>query len=361
MLLMRRTAADPAVDAALIVEQHGAALKVISTSGEILLDSKKGEWRTLQAGTGPTWGVVLRDEAGAIRLIDKWGKQTLNPPGIPFDDFHEGLAPAWASGNGKAKCGYLDRDHHMAIAAEYQRCLPFSEGLALVLGDTGWGHIDRSGQMRISARYTDGCKFSEGAAKVKRGGRWMFLDGQGTELFPVDYEGCGAFSSGLAIAKRGVLFGYVDHSGQWAISPRFQGGSNFQEGRAFVWSEKQIGMIDEQGREFEIPKLSEQGDFEHGLARVRIGRHWGLIDRGGHMAVTAHYRKIDGLESGLRKAICDDGQIDFLDEAGAPVKPPVPHCVAYAGGLFTCPAGPVQSYVYLTRAGKQIGGVRFNP
>jgi hypothetical protein len=104
-----------------------------------------------------------------------------------FAAFHEGRAVI--EDRTTMRFGYIDDTGRRVIPARFVRAESFSEGLALVLDETGWGYIDRDGAWAIPPQFGQGDSFSGGLARVvaKRQphqlGTLHYVDPQGRIVF----------------------------------------------------------------------------------------------------------------------------------------------------------------------------------
>lgn len=324
-------------------------------------------------GDGSGWGVKLTSASGRIMIIDRFGTKTIDPPGVPVQDFVDGLTPAAQLPQSPfgGKCGYMDRNHLMKIPAAFVACQGFSDGMAAVVRDRAYGYINTAGEMKIAPQFDRACAFTEGRARVLVNGAWSVIDSTGKVLFKNQRTGCTPYSEGLMPAHESGKLGFVDPAGTFVIPAKYGRSTQFVDGRAFVAFEEHFVLIDKSGTQIRTVELSDAEDFEHGLARAKQGLLWGLMDTQGRWAVEPKYHAIGPLVSGLRAATERGRSPDFLDERGVRVTPPAPYCQDYRHGVFLCVKDPHQGGVdllnplkkprnvidYITRDGTRIGGI----
>lgn len=108
----------------------------------------------------------VRDQAGAMAIVDSIGTVVFKNPLESKFKFHEELALMQKS-NGK--WGYVNRSGKFQIKARYVYAEDFSEGLAVVQPATSAkkGFIDLRGKLVIPAVFIDARAFSDGLAAVK--------------------------------------------------------------------------------------------------------------------------------------------------------------------------------------------------
>lgn len=326
-------------------------------------------------GDGSDWGLKLTSGSGKIMIIDRSGKKTIDPPGVPSGDFVEGLTPVSQLRGGifGGKCGYMDTNHQMKIPFDFDGCLPFSEGLAPIAKGGKYGYINTAGEVKIEPRFDRACLFTGGLARVLVYRTWSVIDAAGAVSFSNERTGCVVYSEGLMVAHSKNKLGYVDRTGTFVIPAKYEAGGNFVEGRAFVMFDqhRRTILIDKTGNQIPTAELTDAEDFEHGLARARQGNLWGLMDTQGKFVVAPKYDTIEPLASGLRVAIVQGESTTFLDERGAVVKPPAPYCLAYHHGVFLCVKDPGEGGLdflnplnhpmnvieYIRLDGTRIGGI----
>ncbi|MBO4819278.1 MAG: WG repeat-containing protein [Firmicutes bacterium] len=149
--------------------------------------------------------------------------------------------------NDKGFWGYLDQDGNTVVPFQYQKALPFSEGLAAVFDGRYWGFIDETGEYKIESVFDDvtamkssnidvsGNKgaFCEGRAAVKKDGYWIIIDQNEYPYICMTAEKCEgidgcpfiAISNGYVSYKQNVdgniLCGVMTVSGKRVIEPGF--------------------------------------------------------------------------------------------------------------------------------------------
>lgn len=201
------------------------------------------------------------------------------------------------------KEGYIDKNGSIVIKPQFEKCNPFSEGLALCKKDGKWLYIDNKGNMAIDGGDYIWCSdFSEGLAAVyaenklgyinKKGEfvietdiskdnyQWSFFNFKVKELNPnyADLSSERNFSEGLAAAYdsngKGV---YIDKTGKVVLSTKYYSVSPFVEGKArglikdknFI--ESLYDYIDKDGRvtSKEVYGITSN-DYSEGLAGVEL-------------------------------------------------------------------------------------------
>ena len=223
-----------------IVWSYDGGYGAIDRSGRLIVPLEHRDLSNYSCGRAPYrgssgWGYLALDGSIAIpadprfqhaftfseglaRVVDaQYRNAVIDTTGalvIPFGrgsagPFSESLAVFQDSGT--LLCGYIDRTGAIAIAAQFERCGDFSEGVAAVMTSDGYGYIDHSGAWAITPRF----------------------------------EWAGEFSEGLAQFLVDTLSGYIDHAGNTRIEPKYAYGGQFHEGLAPV---EGFNYIDTLGR-----------------------------------------------------------------------------------------------------------------
>jgi hypothetical protein len=135
------------------------------------------------------------------------------------------------------KWGYISSAGVLAIRAQYDLALPFSEGLASVkVNDKTWAYIDRSGAVVFQVNGQFAGEFKSGLALINTGGRkYGYINKRGEIAIPVRYVSASDFSNGFARVriKEGEDF-YIDSNGQNVFKQYFSDCGTFNEGYAIV-------------------------------------------------------------------------------------------------------------------------------
>ena len=155
--------------------------------------------------------------------------------------------PLYLACNDKGFWGYVDENGNAVIPFQYQKALPFSEGLAAVYDGKFWGFIDETGALVIESVFDDvaalkpsnidvsGNKgaFCEERAAVKKNGYWIIIDKSEYPYICLTEEKCEGIDgcpfigirNGYVIYKQNVdgniLCGVMTVSGKKVIEPSF--------------------------------------------------------------------------------------------------------------------------------------------
>ena len=88
-----------------------------------------------------------------------------------------------ATHNGRGRWGFIDPQGRMAVAPNFARVRPFSNGLAAVYVGGRWGYIDKQGGWVLPPRFTDASFFNtKGTAFVRSEGTTQLINARGEVL-----------------------------------------------------------------------------------------------------------------------------------------------------------------------------------
>jgi len=129
-------------------------------------------------------------------LIDRDGRITVKPRFSDADLLFNGEGLSWVKERGK--CGYVDATGQFVIAAKFERCQQFSEGLAaVILTGRKWGYIDTRGEFVIPAQFDLADVFTAGLARVEHIDRkrlitdFSYIDTRGRVVYKMRFTGIG--------------------------------------------------------------------------------------------------------------------------------------------------------------------------
>ena len=284
----------------------------VSTSGLIAIPL------TFDAVTGFMGGVaiVYKDlKYGAIdltgRIVVKPRFEMIRPADSVFFD-NRALVTTYD------KKGFVSRAGTVAIPAQYDEALPFSEGLAAVTRFGQTGFIDTLGRMVIRPRLWTPGRFSQGRALVLVGGSYGYIDRSGAYIAEPQFTQAMAFNeNGEAMAWKRATRGIVDLTGRWNVL-RFEERQRLNDSVSVGMVGGRVGMVRRATgamiREYE---WSDVGFFSEGLAEARepSGR-LGFIDLDGRVVIAPRFARVGRFDRGLCKAATRD-TMGYIDPSGA--------------------------------------------
>lgn len=276
------------------------------------------------------------------------------------------------------KCGYIDRTGQIIIAPQFDRCEPFSDGLALARIGCHHAYVDRAGKVVIQldcGQFTLAFPFSEGMAVVGQRGpgdaiedTLGFIDKTGKVVIPLQFDEARAFAEGLAVAAVRHSRGYIDKSGKFVIEPRYGTAGDFSEGLArvgaYVQGLPKEHFIDRTGRRAIRREFRFIDDFHEGLAAVWVGEEKGFIDRSGALVIQPQpFDSVDHFSDGLARVqtggpMGKGGRLGFIDRAGKMVvQPRYDFSGDFSEGLCAVAIG--EKYGYIDKMGAVVVEPRF--
>jgi hypothetical protein len=124
----------------------------------------------------------------------------------------------------------------------------FTDGVALILTETGHGFIDKTGKIVIEPKYKKALYFSEGLCPVMLNGNWGYIDKTGKIIIEPKFMQAFMFSDGLAKVLINGKYGFIDKTGKIIIEPQTWDVGNFEDGLAFVRQQSTTGYINKSGQ-----------------------------------------------------------------------------------------------------------------
>ena len=258
-------------------------------------------------------------ENGKPQFIDKKNnvKFTVNT-GEACGSFNDVLAPVKV----EDKYGYINKEGKMIINPQFDKALPFNEGLAAVAtinkdkGEVLYGFINKKGEIIINPQFKYAGSFSEGLALVYDGKKCGYIDKNGKYIINPQFDNAGFFKNGMATIIQGSMYGYINKEGKIIINPQFKMALNFSEENdiALVWSsDGKAGFIDKDGKYLINPQFEEGTDFYGDIAFVQSADKWGIINKEGKYLVNPQFDEINvDFESYKYKTV----ESDYFDIAG---------------------------------------------
>ena len=280
-------------------------------------------------------------EGGYPTCIDKNGntKFVLNEAEA-VSAFSEGLA-VFITEDGKY--GFVDKNGNIAINAQFERAMPFSDGLARIWQKGLAGFIDKAGKITISPQFQEVETFSEGMAAFSDGRQWGYINTQGAYLINPQFDDAFPFSQGMAVVKQGGAYGYINKKGKFVINPQFDFGYSFSDGLAIVvkdhlnYTERMLQeRAGEQGSLFNTPMSAPvQPETEAGRTVVRkenktlyINEAGKYINKAGKDIINAQFKYAGNFHNGIAP-VYSAGKWGFINKEGQYVVNPQFMCIKW--------------------------------
>lgn len=252
--------------------------------------------------------------------------------------------------------GFVNRSGEVTVSATYDKCQPFSEGLAGVKKEGRWGYVDSMGNVVIPVEYADVKPFSEGRAAVKKKGKWGFIDADGNEIAACQYESVTPFTDGCSYASRqgktiildaagqevpaeknqriiGFIgenrivkgkkgIGLTDAAGNWILKPVYFSVKRFSGDSLYLVRKKQyIGIADAAGNWRQKMKLGRVNEFTEELCAAMCDGKWGFINRSGYWEIEPEFNGALAFSEGTA-AVRKLGRWGYINHAGSWVLDP---------------------------------------
>lgn len=217
-------------------------------------------------------------------------------------------------GDGDIYCGFKDAAGKVVIAAKYDGCGNFHEGLAYVGIDNGskdgykhlQGFIDQTGKIVIPIKHEAQDRqhgggglyqnFGDGLFAIYHEGYYGYMDKQQKLVIPYKHDEAGEFSDGMAVVGKNDLYGAINKAGKLVVPIKYARLGSFSEGRAAFSlgnNGEKTGYIDTKGKVLLPPKWNAGEKFSEGLAVVLGSDYkWGVIDTEGNYIVKPKHDQI---------------------------------------------------------------------
>jgi hypothetical protein len=236
--------------------------------------------------------------------------------GYDILSYHDGYVPVKV---GK-KCGYMDTQGKLAIAAKYDDVLEFNDGFGV--GRTGktFVVINEQGEEFAVPFASTVRHFSENLAPYQDSntGLFGFIGTDGKVVIPAAYEGVGYFSDGLAWArsKKGKI-GFINSTGEMIIKPQFDLVLNFnpESGVARFKMDDAWGYVNKEGKINYVKDADIWGDFGNGLAPGRKNGKFGFYNFEGNWVIEPTFDHAREFKNGYA-AVRVNKKWGFIDTSG---------------------------------------------
>lgn len=222
---------------------EGESAYVIDTAGKVYAALPKGLDADI-AGIDNNGNIIVKTTDNLYGLCSKEGTQLIE---CKYRFLRHCDGSLYLACNDKGFWGYVNEAGDIVIAFQYQKALPFSEGLAAVYDGKFWGFIDETGTLAIESVFDDVAAlksmnmdaatskgaFCEGKAAVKKDGYWIVIDQSEFPYICLTAEKCEgidgcpftAIGNGYVIYRQNVdgniLYGAMTTSGKKVLEPSF--------------------------------------------------------------------------------------------------------------------------------------------
>lgn len=187
--------------------------------------------------------------------------------------------------------GFIDTTSKLAIAPQFDKVNPFSEGLALVTKGDSVFYINKENQNVFNRYFSDGYDFNSGVAAVQQANKWFFINRQGQTLSAL-YDDVSELSNGVYVVKLNDKYGALDKYAQVIIEPRFSKIGDYKNDLAYYEENGVFGFIDKVGT-VSKPQFQWISDFnEYGVAIMQINNKYGLTNPFNQIILEPNYDQI---------------------------------------------------------------------
>lgn len=262
----------------------------------------------------------------------------------------------------------IDKDGTTQFKKDNRFLQSFSDGRAVFYDQSSHnsGYLDKRGNIAIAPDFSKANPFSEGLATAVRQSKWVVIDQAGTIVTstePKDFSSLGNFSEGLCLAavkceskhypksettnakvtdRDGYVivpqtYGFIDKFGKVIIPPRFDSAESFFEGLARVTVNEKNGFVDKKGNQVVAPTFDDAHKFSESLAAAKKGQLWGFIDKTGQFVIQPQYSNVRDFREGLA-AVAIEGKWGFIDKLNKLAIPATLDAVSddFNDGLAAC-------------------------
>lgn len=179
---------------------------------------------------------TIAESNDGVALIDTAGNIVIKPSKYRLISYGDSLVSFIGKNE---KIGFVDLKGKIAIKANFESALPFSEGMA-VFGTKvkseddkfKFGYINKKGKVVLPPVYDEANDFSEGLAEVRIADSLFFIDQIGNKIlrfyskkneseFLFDYRS--GFNNGKAFVIINGNMGLIDRNGNFLIQPMYKG------------------------------------------------------------------------------------------------------------------------------------------
>lgn len=265
--------------------------------------------------------VVSKEGSGIMDCSGNWIVEPEKPQiRMISGSMVDGLAPVIVLSDSQYET-YINNKGEFAFEENYERAMPFSEGLAAVLVDGKWGFINTKGSMVIEPQYLSSQtgSFHNGLANVvievqeniNFPKEWIYINNEGEKVLG-PYRSANTFSDGYAAVSEmdengDWISGYITPKGEYVLKfstdERLSAVGNYSEGffpvsdldMAIKEGKCPIGFMDKTGEWVIDPQFCSVGVFRNGLAPASLSEttimemKYGYIDTTGEMVIEDEY------------------------------------------------------------------------
>lgn len=293
--------------------------------------------------------VVSKEGSGIMDCSGNWIVEPEKPQIRTISgSMVDGLAPVIVLSDSQYET-YINKKGEFAFEENYERAMPFSEGLAAVLVDGKWGFINTKGSMVIEPQYLSSQigSFHNGMANVaievnenfNFPQKWIFINQDGEKVLG-PYESANSFSEGYAAVTEidendNWISGFIDPKGEYVLhfteEDRLSAVGLYSDGFFPVLDQDMIiregvcsiGFMDKSGEWVIEPQYCSVGAFKNGLTpasttKSSIGiMEYGYINTSGEIVIEEQYSSASSFSGDCALVLWDNfNGIGLIDQTG---------------------------------------------
>lgn len=242
-------------------------------------------------------------------------------------DFSEGLAAVQIG----EKTGFIDTAGQLVIPCEYSNnaFYQFKSGKCNVVTgsveDNSFTsfYINKKGEKLFNAEFEYCMPFSEGRAFVSKARKWYIIDEEGKTVGEETFDPSTSstpvvFNQERAMAFKDGKYGVVNLNGEFVVSPKYEYISGFSDEGAVFKQNGIYGYMNKNGSIIISAKYESLTGFKNGLAVFSVDNKYGVIDKAATVVVAAEYEDISIMDNGLIK-ISADNKFYYVNKYGQTV------------------------------------------
>lgn len=201
-----------------------------------------------------------------------------------FDQVLKFHAPGLAPVRTGQSAWHIQPDGSAVYRRRFRQSFGFYEGLAAVVGDTGWHHIDPLGQDAYPQRYAWCGNFQGGRCSVREpSGGYLHITAEGVPAYTARWHYVGDYRDEIAVVQ-----------GPDGRSTHIDLDGHCVHGRWFL----------------------DLDVYHKGFARARDVDGWTHIDAAGNVIYARRFASVEPFYNGQARVECFDGGLEVIDEHG---------------------------------------------
>jgi len=229
---------------------------------------------------------------------------------------------AW-SGLFDPSVGLLKADGTWLVAPEYDKIMPFVQGVALAKRNGKWGGLNSEGKTQVPFLFEEVKAYGDEMLAFKSKGLWGFSDVFGNQKIPAVYQDVTPFFNGFAVVKQNGKWGLINKAGETVLPFTWIDATAFTDNRCGIKFEGGLfGFVDNQGAKITQNIYDNVFAFSEERAAFRSDGLWGFLNPNGEVAVKAFYSRVKSFSEGLA-SVQYKGKWGYINRNGKVVIPAI--------------------------------------